>query len=87
MIITDTCVEDESDYVSVFYPNLRSPVLLIGIWTGLNNLLRPTAAPAILSRKEMSADDLNTTLKSSDLSLIPIGEYLSHFNLQNIAKS
>jgi len=74
MIITDTSLEDESDYASVFFSNLRSKTLLIGIWTGLDNLLRPISAPAILSRKEMSSNELNDALRTSLLILVPIDQ-------------
>ena len=38
IIMTDTCVEDETEFASVIYPNLRSRELLVGAWSGLDNL-------------------------------------------------
>ncbi len=87
MLVTDTCIEDDSDYVTIFYPNLRNAALLIGIWTGLDNLLRPTAAPAILSRKEMNANELNKALKSLQMSLVPIGEFDLSSDVDNISNA
>lgn len=78
MIVLDLYSGDETEFASVIYPNLRSGKLLVGIWNGLDNLLRPIAAPAILIRDEADAQKLNKVLKDSTMSLIPIGEYRIH---------
>lgn len=78
MIVVDTYSGDETEFASVIYPNLRSKTLLVGIWNGLDNLLRPIAAPAVLSRKELSENELNVILIQSPMSLIPAGEYQLH---------
>lgn len=75
MIILDVCVEDETEFASVIYPNLRSNTLLVGIWNGLDNLLRPSAAPTILSRDELSEEELNGILRHTLISITPPGEY------------
>ena len=75
MIILDICIEDKTEFASVIYPNLRSSTLLVGIWNGLDNLLRPIAAPTILSREELSDEELNDVLKHASISIIPPGEY------------
>ena len=75
MIILDLYSGDETEFASNIYPNLRSSKYLVGIWNGLDNLLRPIAAPCILIRDEADADKLNKALKDSAMSLIPIGEY------------
>jgi len=75
MIILDVCIEDKTEFASVIYPNLRSSTLLVGIWNGLDNLLRPIAAPTILSREELSDEELNDVLKHASISIIPPGEY------------
>jgi hypothetical protein len=72
MITTDTSLEDETDFATVFYPNLRSNTCLVGIWTGFDHLLRPISAPVILCKKEMSKDELNSALKDSILMLVSI---------------
>lgn len=81
MIATDICIEDETEFASLTYPNLQSRNLLVGIYVGFDNLVRPTSAPAILSRSEMSADELNRALKHSTIQLIPKGEYISDSDL------
>lgn len=81
LLFTDTCIEDETDYASALFPNLRSPTLLVGMWVGLDNLMRPIAAPCVLSRKELTAEKLNEAIRSSTMSLVPIGEFKSYFDL------
>lgn len=77
MIVLDVCVQDETEFASVIYPNLRSDQLLVGTWNGLDNLLRPIAAPAILSRKELTDEQLNEALSRSTLVVIPIDRFSS----------
>lgn len=81
MIFTDTCMEDETDYATILIPNLRSMNQLVGIWTGLDNLLRPIAAPCVFSRKELNASELNMAIKDSPMSLVPIANYKVGFKL------
>ena len=63
MVLVDIAVEDDADVNSSMWINLRSGTCLTGIWNGTDNLLRPIAAPAILTRKVMSVDELNSTIK------------------------
>lgn len=74
MMLTDTRVEDETCMASTYFPNLRTEHLA-GIWIGQDDNLRPISAPVILSRNEMSIDELNDTLRQTPLVLIPIGNY------------
>jgi hypothetical protein len=72
MIITDVCVEDETEFATVVYSNVRFHTQLFGIWTGLDNKLRPIAAPALLSREERNVDELNKLLAGSPLLLVAV---------------
>jgi len=67
MVLTMDCVEDSTDFVAVIYPNLLSRDLLIGIWSGFDFQKKPTAAPIVLSRREMNLKELNTLLESQRL--------------------
>lgn len=73
MILTDNCLEDETEFASIIIPNLRSAVILIGIWTGFDNDVHLVSGPVILSRTELSASDLNQLAKKSTMGLIPMG--------------
>lgn len=75
MLITDQCLEDETEFAVVMYPNLRNARVLVGVWAGLDNRLSPTAAPVVLSRDEMSAGALNETVRTSTVSVIAGGEH------------
>ena len=79
MIFTDTCVEDEAEIASLFFPNLRSKTLLVGIWMGLDNLLRPISAPVVLSRNEMSSDELNRVVKEANISMVLAENHKIHY--------
>jgi hypothetical protein len=75
MINTDLWIEDETEFAVVVYFNLRPRDTLVGIWTGVDNLLRPIAAPAILSRNELDAKDLNEILLNTDLVFMNVDKY------------
>jgi len=75
LIVLDMYTGDENEFTSIIYHSLRSENLLVGIWNGFDNLLRPVAGPAILSREELGVHDLNLIVKQSMLTLIVPGEY------------
>jgi len=72
MIITDNCIQDETEFASVILPNLRSATLLQGIWTGFDNNVHLISAPVILSRSEMTEDELNEAITKTTISLVPM---------------
>jgi hypothetical protein len=72
MVLTDVCIQDETEFAFLILPNLRSRDILIGIWCGVDNQLRPIAAPALLSRAEMDTNELNKVVEKSGISLLPI---------------
>ncbi len=75
MLLTETAIEDTTEFSSNFFPNLLSAKILVGFWSGQDNLLRPIAGPIVLSRSELAQGDLNKVLKNSNLQIIPVGEY------------
>jgi len=87
MILTETAIEDPTEFISAFYPNLLSSKLLAGFWTGQDNLLRPITGPIILARDELTHDKLEKVLKNSNLRIVPIGEYRLDSEPPNTHKS
>lgn len=73
LIITDSCVQDETEFASIIFPDLRSGTKLIGIWVGRDNNLHLIGAPVVWSRVEMSADQLNRAAERAPMHLVPIG--------------
>ena len=77
MILTDTCLQDETEYATLLFTNLRSSNVLIGIWTGFDNDVHAIAAPSVMSRDELSRDQLNEMIRKSTMSLVQCGpDYL-----------
>lgn len=69
MIIADYCVQDETEFATMIYPDLMKPNL-VGIWTGLDGYNHLVAAPTILSRNEKSPKELNQILHQSIFHLL-----------------
>jgi hypothetical protein len=67
MILTDVCVQDESDFASVIYADLRSTRILVGMWIGFDGRKHPTAGPIILTRKTLKAEDLGSAVSASTI--------------------
>lgn len=73
MVMTDSCVEDETDFALLLYPNLRASTTLIGLWSGVDNRGLPIAAPAVLSRKSLTSDEVFRLAASAAMHLISMG--------------
>jgi hypothetical protein len=69
MIINDNSVNDETEFASFSFHDLR-PECLVGIWTGLDNQRHLIAAPVVLSRNKLSASELNKMMKGQPLCLV-----------------
>jgi hypothetical protein len=67
MILTDSCLQDDTEFASIIYPNLRPDRMLVGIWLGFDNDVHLVAGAAVLSRKELSDKELNDAATASDL--------------------
>lgn len=75
MIVTDYSLQDDTEFASIIYPDLLKADL-VGVWTGFDGENHLIAAPAIMSRKERSAEELNNVLRTSTMKLIPVdGSY------------
>lgn len=73
MILTDVCLQDETDFASMVFSKLWCTSILIGIWIGFDWQVQPTAAPIILSRNLLSEKDLNKTMMESGLNIESMG--------------
>lgn len=71
MILTDSCRQDDTEFASIIYPNLRPDTILVGIWVGFDNDVRLVSGVAVLSRDELNGKDLNQAALASNLGFIP----------------
>lgn len=77
LILTDSCLQNETEFASIIFPDLRSDKLLVGIWSGFDNNLRLIGAPVIWSRTELSASELNEYARNAPMYLVALGpEYV-----------
>jgi hypothetical protein len=73
LLISDYCVQDETEFATMIYPDLMKPSLS-GIWNGLDGHNHLIAAPTILSRVERTPCELINILQQSIFNLVDIHE-------------
>jgi hypothetical protein len=79
MIIADDSLLDETEFASSIYYDLLK-ASLVGIWTGFDGQGHLIAAPAVLSRRELSKDQLIELVSSTPLSLIQVDHLVGYYS-------
>jgi hypothetical protein len=75
LILADVCIENDNEFATIIYSNLANSDCIIGIWNGLDNLGSPIAGPNVMSRQQLSSEDLNQLVQQENIRLIPPGKY------------
>ena len=70
MTLMYDCIQDPTDRAIIVYPNLLSENLLVGQWLGFDFGKKPLSAPIILSRKELTVEELNNYVVTQNLQFV-----------------
>lgn len=70
MLLIYTCQEEPRDCLHAMYLNLFRDKILAGIWIGVDFDMEPFSGAIILSREELTVEDLNRTVNEYNLNLV-----------------
>jgi predicted amidohydrolase len=70
MLLVYACHQEPRDCLHAMYLNLLSDKILAGIWLGVDFDMEPFSGPIILSREELTVEDLNRIVSEYNLNLV-----------------